>query len=219
MSETFDPYRIWLGIPADQQPPSHYQLLGVVEFESDPDVLENAADRQMAHVRTFQSGKHSEESQRILNEITQAKICLLKPDKRAAYEAKLKAQKPVTAQVTGERAIPVSASPTAHPAINPMTPMTPTAGTAIPVGSAQQRAIPVSPVRPAEHAIKVTADNPRAHLPGVARPNAKSVTRRARRRRGNAGIPWVLIMGVMIGVGSVIAIGMIILKATGADGE
>ncbi|MAQ89504.1 MAG: hypothetical protein CMM03_06575 [Rhodopirellula sp.] len=216
MSEPFDPYRIWLGIPADQQPPSHYQLLGVVEFESDPDVLENAADRQMAHVRTFQSGKHSEESQRILNEITQAKLCLLKPDKRAAYEAKLKAQKPVSAQVTGERAIPVSASPTAHPAMNPMTP---TAGTAIPVGSAQQRAIPVSPVRPAEHAIKVTADNPTAHLPGVARPNAKSVTRRARRRRGNAGIPWVLIMGVMIGVGSVIAIGMIILKATGADGE
>ena len=32
MSEPFDPYRIWLGIPADQQPPSHYQLLGVVEF-------------------------------------------------------------------------------------------------------------------------------------------------------------------------------------------
>ncbi len=211
MTEPFDPYRIWLGIPADQQPPNHYQLLGVVEFEADPDVLENAADRQMAHIRTFQSGTHSEDSQRILNEITQAKLCLLKPDSRAAYEAKLRSQKPASVKATGEVAIPVSTAPRAHPGMAPMV-----APTARPVAVGQERA---SPVRPAEQAIKVTVDDPTAQLPGVAAPNAKTVTRRARRGRGNAGTPWLLIIGVLFGVGSTIAIGVIIMKATGVGAE
>ena len=59
MSESFDPYVQWLGIRDPQRPPNHYRLLGVDPFESDPNVLENAADRQMAHVRTFQTVRHS----------------------------------------------------------------------------------------------------------------------------------------------------------------
>ncbi len=88
---TFDPYRKWLGIPPKSQPPNHYRLLGIGLFESDPDVVSNAADRQMAHVRTFQSGKHSELSQQILNELSAARICLLDAKKRAAYNATLRA--------------------------------------------------------------------------------------------------------------------------------
>ena len=88
---TFDPYRKWLGIPPKSQPPNHYHLLGIGLFESDPDVISNAADRQMAHVRTFQSGKHSELSQQILNELSAARICLLDANKRAEYNAKLRA--------------------------------------------------------------------------------------------------------------------------------
>ena len=57
MSEPFDPYRIWLESQRTSSL-SHYQLLGVVELNLTPMCL-NAADRQMAHVRTFQS-KHSE---------------------------------------------------------------------------------------------------------------------------------------------------------------
>lgn len=59
MSETFDAYRKWLGISPTEQPPDHYRLLGVVRFEDDADTISNAADRQMAHVRTFQTGPHS----------------------------------------------------------------------------------------------------------------------------------------------------------------
>ena len=88
---TFDPYRKWLGIPQKSRPPNHYRLLGIGLFESDPDVISNAADRQMAHVRTFQSGKHSELSQQILNELSAARICLLDAKKRAEYNAKLRA--------------------------------------------------------------------------------------------------------------------------------
>ncbi|MGH7139002.1 MAG: hypothetical protein ACREHD_24920, partial [Pirellulales bacterium] len=86
----FDSYHKWLGIPSAEQPPHHYRLLGIALFESDPDVIDGAADRQMAHVRTFQSGQHSALSQQILNELAAAKLCLLNPQKKAAYDALLR---------------------------------------------------------------------------------------------------------------------------------
>ncbi len=92
MAEQFDPYRKWLGIPSQDQPPNHYQLLGIPALENDPDVIENAANRQMAHVRTFQNGKHSKVSQQILNELSAAKRCLLVPEKKTDYDAELKHQ-------------------------------------------------------------------------------------------------------------------------------
>ncbi|MCH8046291.1 MAG: hypothetical protein IID44_21495, partial [Planctomycetes bacterium] len=46
MTDGFDPYHSWLGIPPRHQPPNHYRLLGVQAFESDVEVIANAADRQ-----------------------------------------------------------------------------------------------------------------------------------------------------------------------------
>jgi hypothetical protein len=90
MSKEFDPYRKWLGIPPEEQPPDHYRLLGIAPLESDPDVIENAADRQMAHVRRYQSGRYSEHSQRVLNELSAAKVCLLDPARKADYDNHLR---------------------------------------------------------------------------------------------------------------------------------
>lgn len=56
MAEHFDPYHKWLRIPPAEQPPHHYLLPGIAAFESDPDVIEHAADRQMAHVRSLAAG-------------------------------------------------------------------------------------------------------------------------------------------------------------------
>jgi hypothetical protein len=94
MSEPFDPYRKWLGIqPKDSAGgPNHYRLLGIATFENDPDVIENAAARQMAHVRTFKNSKHAPLSQRILTELSAAKLCLLTPEHKAAYDDQLRAQ-------------------------------------------------------------------------------------------------------------------------------
>lgn len=92
MSETFDPYHAWLGIPPKQQPPTHYRLLAIEPFESDPSVIESAADQRMAHLRTFQTGKRDELTQRLLNEVAAAKVCLLDPVKKAAYDAALRQQ-------------------------------------------------------------------------------------------------------------------------------
>ncbi len=119
----FDPYRKWLGIPPKSQPPNHYRLLGIGLFESDQDVISNAADRQMSHVRTFQSGKYSELSQRILNELSAARICLLDAKKCAAYDAKLritlKSSKPQP-QPLGDAAPTINVAPTI-PGISPST--------------------------------------------------------------------------------------------------
>jgi WD40 repeat protein len=89
---TFDPYHVWLGIPPKEQPPDHYRLLGVQRFEANPDVIANAADQRMAHLRTFQTGKHSADSQRLLNEVAAARLCLLSAEKKAAYDGRLRRQ-------------------------------------------------------------------------------------------------------------------------------
>jgi hypothetical protein len=99
--EEFDPYRKWLGIPPKDQPPNHYRLLSLEMFENDPDVISNAADRQMAHLRTFQTGPHSAQSQKLLNECSAARVCLLNKAEKAEYDALLR--KPTTAA----QAVPV----------------------------------------------------------------------------------------------------------------
>ena len=90
MGPSFDPYHKWLGIPPEEQPPSHYRLLGIKDFETDPDVIEAAADQRMGHLRRYQTSQHSELSQRLLNKVSAARICLLNPSKRAAYDEQLK---------------------------------------------------------------------------------------------------------------------------------
>ena len=90
MSEKFDPYYQWLGIPANEQPLHHYRLLGIALFEENPTVIGNAADRQMAHLRTFQAGQHATESQRLLNEVAAARVCLLTPVKKSMYDQVLR---------------------------------------------------------------------------------------------------------------------------------
>jgi len=90
MSQEFDPYYEWLGIPPKDRPPNHYRLLGIELFEANLDVIANAAEQRILLVRTFQLGRHSNESQRILNEIAVARIHLLNADKKAAYDDELR---------------------------------------------------------------------------------------------------------------------------------
>jgi hypothetical protein len=89
MPVAFDPYHRWLGIPPKDQPANHYRLLGIDRFESDQEVIRDAAEQRMAHVRTYHLGQYSELSQRILNELAAAKACLLDPQRKAAYDRDL----------------------------------------------------------------------------------------------------------------------------------
>ena len=92
MSEDFDPYYKWLAIPPKDQPPNHYRLLGLEVFEPDGDVIANAADARMSHLRVFQSGEHVAESQQLLNEIATARTTLLNAARKEAYDAQLQAE-------------------------------------------------------------------------------------------------------------------------------
>lgn len=85
----FDPYHKWLGIPKDEQPPTHYRLLGVNKQEKDREVIEEAAIKQQAHIRTYQLGPHAAECTRLLNKIAEARATLLDASKRKTYDDKL----------------------------------------------------------------------------------------------------------------------------------
>jgi hypothetical protein len=45
---SFNGYHCWLGISPKDCPPNHYRLLGIDLFESNPEVISNAADQRMA---------------------------------------------------------------------------------------------------------------------------------------------------------------------------
>ncbi len=90
MTEQFDPYYQWLGIPQEERPINKYRLLALQLFESDEDVIANAADRQMTFIRTFQSGAHSAESQALLNELSSARVTLLNKQLKAEYDQQLR---------------------------------------------------------------------------------------------------------------------------------
>ena len=86
-----DVYHLWLGIPPEEQPPTHYRLLGVSLFEQNAEVIRNAADRQRSHVKRLGVNQYQSIGQELLNEIEVARICLLRPEKRAVYDENLRA--------------------------------------------------------------------------------------------------------------------------------
>jgi hypothetical protein len=126
-SAKFDPYYKWLGIPPAEQPPNHYRLLGINLFEADPDVIQAAADQRMIHLRSFQTGQNSAFSQQLLNETAAAKLCLLKKERKAQYDAELRAllashippEVPVAVAATVPPPIPRAVTPA--PSANPIT--------------------------------------------------------------------------------------------------
>ncbi len=117
----FNPYQEWLGIPPGDQPPNHYRLLGIDPFESDLKVIEAAADRRMALVRTFQLGPNSKLSQRLLNELAAAKLVLVRPEKKAAYDQALRVE--LAARQAPSPATGLSAQPAAQGEPSPIAPV------------------------------------------------------------------------------------------------
>lgn len=120
--DAFDAYHRWLGISPKDQPPNHYRLLGIDLFENDPEVIRDATERQSGHVRRYQLGRHMELSQKILNEIAAAKVCLTDPDEKAAYDDALReAIKPAQPVVTPEVPTPAySSDPLIAPPADPV---------------------------------------------------------------------------------------------------
>lgn len=150
----FDPYVRWLGIRDPHRPLNHYQLLGLPMFESNLQVIAAAAERRMQEVRAHQSGPHAETAQRIFKELSVARKCLLDPEKRAAYDARLRAAAaPSDSPSDSSSAQPLNPLPTAKPLTVPK-------ATRVTAGNSPAKPLPVA--RP----IRKTAKSPQ---PAAAR--------------------------------------------------
>jgi formylglycine-generating enzyme required for sulfatase activity len=86
----FDPYHIWLGIPETARPVSKYRLLAIEDFESDREVIGAAAERQTIYLRTLQAGEHEVLVAQLLNEVSQARVCLLDGKSKSRYDTQLR---------------------------------------------------------------------------------------------------------------------------------
>lgn len=107
----FDPYRKWLGIKPEEQPPNHYRLLGISPFEDDPDVIDAAVEQRVTFLQTCASGPNLKHSQKILNEVAEARNVLLDADKKEAYDAELKAKQAGPKQLSADQATSDGAKP------------------------------------------------------------------------------------------------------------
>lgn len=87
--ESFDPYYHWLGIDPAARPVNHYSLLGLPLFEADPARISAAADERMKLIRQYQAGPRGVYTQKLLNELARAKICLLNSVSKPAYDQAL----------------------------------------------------------------------------------------------------------------------------------
>lgn len=121
MAEKFDPYYKWLGIPPKDQPPHHYRLLGIELFEPDRDVIDAAANRLMGYLKELAAGDDASHSQKLLNEISRARLCLLNKDKKAAYDQELRAKLPAERGNAAAQSPPPPqiSAPVVPPAVEP----------------------------------------------------------------------------------------------------
>ena len=178
----FDPYYQWLGIPPAEQPANHYRLLGISTFEHDSTVIENAADQRTLHIRSVAVGPHGQAAQRLLTEISTAKISLLSADRKAAYDQSLR------------QPAPVSVAPTAMPqrAVGEMPVRPPTAA---PAGQRPMQAAPVAqnpaPVATAMPAIAAApATNASSPTPDYSH-DASIRARKTKRKNSSKSLYWI----------------------------
>ncbi len=90
MSASFNPYHKWLAIPPEDQPANHYRLLAIELWEDDVEVIANAAEQRISHLRILEMGEQGETASELIAEITAARDCLLDPAARAGYEEQLR---------------------------------------------------------------------------------------------------------------------------------
>ncbi len=101
----FNAYHKWLGIPPEEQPPNYYRLLGITLFEKDRAVIIAALDQRQLFLQKKSVGPQGDLAEPLLEQLQQARLCLLNRLTRAQYDSKLR-QQGATApsdRVPGER--------------------------------------------------------------------------------------------------------------------
>jgi hypothetical protein len=90
MPRGFDLFHAWLGMPPGSRPTNHYELLGLKLFQSEPPIIADAADEQMANAKRHVVGAHAAVAHQLLEELAAARTALLSPLTKRRYDAKLR---------------------------------------------------------------------------------------------------------------------------------
>ncbi len=98
-----DVYRDWLKIEATNRPLNYYQLLRLKTFEDDVQVIRKHYRELNAHVRKYATGNYIEESQKLLNELAKAMLCLTDTARKEDYDFSLGRKKETAAPASGRR--------------------------------------------------------------------------------------------------------------------
>ncbi|MGB7324827.1 MAG: hypothetical protein WBD31_08135 [Rubripirellula sp.] len=142
-----DPLYHWLGIPPDEQPPHHYRLLAITTFESDDEVINVAADKQLAHLQQMTSGEHAAEAEDLSNQVSAARLCLLSQPRKRTYDERLRHQLQAAHSSETSPAIVPGDAPALAPVIPPATASVAAspAPAQTPVQAAPVETIPIQP--------------------------------------------------------------------------
>lgn len=123
MAKKFDPYEKWFNIPPSEQPPDHYRLLGIQRFEADASVINEAAEARAAFLHDVATGPQIAHTQRLLNEVAAARLCLTDSEKKADYDAQLQQpRKAVKEAVPNATVVQPPSRPMAIPLARPIPP-------------------------------------------------------------------------------------------------
>jgi len=86
MSTQFDPYFEWFDIAIEEHPINYYRLLDLNRFESRPEVIAAALERQIYKVIEFLNGEHETEAKKVLEELRIAGRVLLDEEAKLKYD-------------------------------------------------------------------------------------------------------------------------------------
>lgn len=178
MSDPFNAYQAWLGIPpeeCDGGRPHHYQLLGLRVFEKNPHAIDAAARRMIATLTAFATGPHQSLAEQLILEAAAAAACLRDPAQKAQYDRALASGEPLPAATDQPQAnvpVPVvfaDGSPGAA-AVDYVQSLV-QAGIAVQDEYALQRAVePASPLQPSVAAVTHPSPTMRARGPNLNLP-------------------------------------------------
>ena len=84
-----DVYRDWLRIEETARPLNHYQLLRLAQFEDDASKIRSHYRKMNEYVRKYAAGDFAAQSQKLLNELAQAMLCLTDAQRKREYDATL----------------------------------------------------------------------------------------------------------------------------------
>ena len=90
MSDDFNPYRKWLGIPKNRMPANHYDILGVSLNEEDPEVIRTAAEQRRSYVEQQRGLGHDKAVKKILYQLDEAEMTLVDSELRRDYDKRLR---------------------------------------------------------------------------------------------------------------------------------